>query len=426
MLRLLSMVLLLGMFLLLQPKAFADVHSGTGDSLPATTTTVASSTHGSRANLELIILGILVGLIFRTTLDAIFKTDLEALTKPDAATVSWRDIIQLFRKHHMWMFPVFLLTLLRFVYGSYRFHETLPKELPILVFLIDAAGLMGDFVFFYLAGQSITKTALFLRLFVLVHLWDFLWFFLLNLALYFYKVPGFDQALSEVSYVFLAIDLATAILLLILMQFLKRWPNGLEFLSILLLLGIGYYDFYRNYPFYFSVDWPPAKASPGNQTSDALPKPNGKLTIYLAGPLFTQAEWQWNAKIAAGIRQAGYEVIVPQELARPMLMKEQPYDARIMFATAIAGIDRANVVVAVVDGPDADSGTCWECGYAYKSGRPIIAVRTDFRAGGEDKSGLNLMLTQSVHEVIVLPVGRRDDFPWLIEKITKANQLVKK
>jgi nucleoside 2-deoxyribosyltransferase len=48
-----------------------------------------------------------------------------------------------------------------------------------------------------------------------------------------------------------------------------------------------------------------------------------------------------------------------------------------------------------MDGPDPDSGTCWECGYAYKR-KPIIVFRTDFRAADEPgKAPYNLMLTES-------------------------------
>ena len=72
------------------------------------------------------------------------------------------------------------------------------------------------------------------------------------------------------------------------------------------------------------------------------------------------------------------------------------------------GIDWADVVVANMDGPDPDSGTCWECGYAYRR-KPVILFRTDFRAGHEMRDDLlkieeqnnplyNLMLTEAATE----------------------------
>lgn len=59
----------------------------------------------------------------------------------------------------------------------------------------------------------------------------------------------------------------------------------------------------------------------------------------------------------------------------------------------------ADIVVAVLDGSDADSGTAWETGYACAKGIPVIGVRTDFRLQGDDK-GLNLMLSRSCTQLI--------------------------
>jgi nucleoside 2-deoxyribosyltransferase len=118
------------------------------------------------------------------------------------------------------------------------------------------------------------------------------------------------------------------------------------------------------------------------------------MRLYLAGPLFTTAEREFNDRVAALLRQAGYEVFLPQE------QEQRDMSARDIFLGDVAGVDWANVVVANMDGPDPDSGTCWECGYAYRK-KPIVLYRTDFRAAHEpDKSPYNLMLTESADRVI--------------------------
>jgi nucleoside 2-deoxyribosyltransferase len=62
----------------------------------------------------------------------------------------------------------------------------------------------------------------------------------------------------------------------------------------------------------------------------------------------------------------------------------------------VAALDQADVVVACMDGPDPDSGTAWECGYAYAQGKPIVCYRTDFRSSGDLLGApYNLMLTES-------------------------------
>ncbi len=47
-----------------------------------------------------------------------------------------------------------------------------------------------------------------------------------------------------------------------------------------------------------------------------------------------------------------------------------------------------------MDGADPDSGTAWECGYAYGK-RPVMLVRTDFRASSDPGMPYNAMLTAS-------------------------------
>ena len=55
------------------------------------------------------------------------------------------------------------------------------------------------------------------------------------------------------------------------------------------------------------------------------------IRVYLAGPLFTQAEWQWNLRLAEALRRSSLEVILPQNGAVPMLAGQQDFDARRLF-----------------------------------------------------------------------------------------------
>jgi nucleoside 2-deoxyribosyltransferase len=112
------------------------------------------------------------------------------------------------------------------------------------------------------------------------------------------------------------------------------------------------------------------------------------MRIYFAGPLFSAAERDWNATLAAALRASGVEVFLPQE-------QEPGKDAAGIFATDVGGIDEADCLVAIMDGADPDSGTCWEVGYAYRK-KPIVLVRTDMRRNeGSGGSGYNPMLTEA-------------------------------
>lgn len=121
--------------------------------------------------------------------------------------------------------------------------------------------------------------------------------------------------------------------------------------------------------------------------------------IYLAGPLFTSAERYWNERLARLLEAGGLEVWLPQE------HEPRELTAQLIFEEDVKGVDWADAVVAIMDGPDPDSGTCWEVGYGYAKGKLIVLVRTDFRGSGEGNLLVpyNLMLTQSSHARFELP-----------------------
>ena len=126
------------------------------------------------------------------------------------------------------------------------------------------------------------------------------------------------------------------------------------------------------------------------------------MKLYFAGPLFSAADRDWNAALAGALRSAGHELFLPQE-------QEPGKDAAGIFATDVGGIDWADALVAIMDGADPDSGTCWEVGYAYRK-KPIVLVRTDMRRNeGSGGSGYNPMLTESATiriDAVAAPMDR--------------------
>ena len=128
------------------------------------------------------------------------------------------------------------------------------------------------------------------------------------------------------------------------------------------------------------------------------------MRLYLAGPLFTQAERAWNERLAAALSAAGHRVFLPQTEVKALAS----LDADAIFKVDIDGVRSAEAVVAVLDGADPDSGTSFECGLAFAMGIPIVGLRTDFRAGGDalpnqKLATINLMLAQAVGSVVNLP-----------------------
>lgn len=112
-----------------------------------------------------------------------------------------------------------------------------------------------------------------------------------------------------------------------------------------------------------------------------------QLTIYLAGPLFTKYEWDWNEQLAHELEKLGYKTFLPQRDCTGTMNQQ-------IFEDCIAGVEACDVVLANVDGTDADSGTAFEVGYAHAKNKVVILYRTDFRKRADD-GDVNLMLSMS-------------------------------
>jgi nucleoside 2-deoxyribosyltransferase len=121
---------------------------------------------------------------------------------------------------------------------------------------------------------------------------------------------------------------------------------------------------------------------------------NGRIKVYLAGPLFTQAERRWNRELARCLNNLipQCDVILPQDRAAKFIDGTK-VNFKGIVRDCISTLGRADLVIALLDGSDPDSGTSWECGYAYALGKPILGIRTDLRASEDD--GVNAMLRQT-------------------------------
>jgi len=123
--------------------------------------------------------------------------------------------------------------------------------------------------------------------------------------------------------------------------------------------------------------------------------------IYLAAPLFSLGEREFNSRLANSIAKQMPRInfILPQDYAKCIIEQEGFLDK--VFNNCISSIDEADALLCILDGSDIDSGTCIEMGYAYAIKKVIIGVRTDFRSS-EDK-GVNLMVSKVCNEMIWLP-----------------------
>jgi nucleoside 2-deoxyribosyltransferase/predicted secreted protein len=120
--------------------------------------------------------------------------------------------------------------------------------------------------------------------------------------------------------------------------------------------------------------------------------------VYLAAPLFSEAERAYNRSIEVLLRNNFFEVYLPQQSGDDSDIRDKGEQIRI-FSKNIQALESADIIVAIIDGADADSGTAWEMGYAFVRGKQVIALRTDFRRSGSQEK-VNLMLEESATVVI--------------------------
>jgi nucleoside 2-deoxyribosyltransferase len=145
--------------------------------------------------------------------------------------------------------------------------------------------------------------------------------------------------------------------------------------------------------------------------------------VYLAGPLFTIHERRINRELARviSLELPGVEILLPQDFKVDGRYNDQRAFGMI-FKGCIDGIDSCNCLIAWLDGPDSDSGTSFEVGYAFAKGIPVIGVRTDFRLNQE--RGVNVMLSRACASFVYRPsfdediLGLGRDIARSIKKVT--------
>lgn len=99
--------------------------------------------------------------------------------------------------------------------------------------------------------------------------------------------------------------------------------------------------------------------------------------IYIAGPLFDPGERWYLEQIDVLCRRLGCRTYLPHRDGG--LKSGAATDFAVIFAADTAALDAADLVVAVWNGPDVDSGTAWEMGYACARGCPVIGIQEDVR-----------------------------------------------
>ncbi|WP_337982411.1 nucleoside 2-deoxyribosyltransferase [Lysinibacillus sp. C5.1] len=109
------------------------------------------------------------------------------------------------------------------------------------------------------------------------------------------------------------------------------------------------------------------------------------MKAYLANGLFSLGDRLVNERLATAIRQAipNIELYVPQE--NDAINDKASYADSLAIAEAdLAMLQTSDVLVAVLDGVEIDSGVAAEIGAFSMLNRPIVGVFTDVRQQGRE------------------------------------------
>jgi nucleoside 2-deoxyribosyltransferase len=142
----------------------------------------------------------------------------------------------------------------------------------------------------------------------------------------------------------------------------------------------------------------------------------GGSRLYVASPLgFNEPGRHWADEVLhPRLQGAGWEVLDPwldQDGGVAAAVALPPGPARVEalreVSRSIGARNRAlladaDAVLAVLDGPDVDSGTAAEIGWAAAHGTPVVGLRTDFRLADHEAAIVNLQ----VEDFVVASGGR--------------------
>jgi nucleoside 2-deoxyribosyltransferase len=123
------------------------------------------------------------------------------------------------------------------------------------------------------------------------------------------------------------------------------------------------------------------------------------VKVYLASPYgFAESTKPFLKYLINELREAGHKVVDPWEEGEKYLKdlrdrEDMSLSEKKVTNEKLAGMNHKaishkdiDIVVACLDGPDVDSGTASEVGYAYAIGKKIIGYRGDLRRTGENEA----------------------------------------
>jgi nucleoside 2-deoxyribosyltransferase len=163
------------------------------------------------------------------------------------------------------------------------------------------------------------------------------------------------------------------------------------------------------------------------------------MKIYLAGPLgFSEAGRPFHEGVIIPLlKRPGHTVLDPwkltdgKKIAGVIAMPYGPEKRRkwaalnrLMGENNARAIARCDLVFAVLDGADVDSGTAAEIGYAFALGKPILGYRGDFRLSADNEgSTVNLQVEYFIRASGGTIISSLKDFSTALSRVQRRPKM---
>lgn len=106
--------------------------------------------------------------------------------------------------------------------------------------------------------------------------------------------------------------------------------------------------------------------------------------VYFAAPFFSVAELEYNLRVVQALEERScvfYPYRDGERLSELIVRGDSPEDAaRRVWSRDLSEIQRASILVAILDGRVPDEGVCVELGLARGLGKFIVGLATDTRS----------------------------------------------
>lgn len=118
--------------------------------------------------------------------------------------------------------------------------------------------------------------------------------------------------------------------------------------------------------------------------------------IYIAGALFSSSERANLESIDTLCKELGFSTYLPHRDGGLFIRDDN--NSASFFIADRDNIDTSEIIIAVLNGIDIDSGTSWEIGYGYSRKKTIIGYLEDIRIYNPNRQ-LNPMILNSLNHL---------------------------